>query len=306
MTRACSSAALLLFAVSVLNAQTKQSASAPAGFEDRYITVNGIRVHYLDWGSPDKQPFIILHGISRVAHQFDQLAPRFKNDYHIMAIDMRGHGDSGWSPEGAYLVEDYVKDIEAFVDQLQLRNLVLLGNSTGGRVVQVYAGLHPDRVAKLISEDVGPERTNDIASAFTRQVEREANGWASEEDLLADLKKSNAKTPEEILRSYAHYGAKKREDGRIVWKRDPNLAKGFVPTDLWRFVREIKCPTIYILGSASRIVPPETQEELKKTLPDVQIVVMPGLGHYPDQESTEEFIKILQAFPAAKRGPGHE
>lgn len=306
MNRACSSAALLLFAVSVLNAQAKQSASAPAGFEDRYITVNGIRLHYLDWGSPDKQPFIMLHGISRVAHQFDHLAPRFKNDYHIMAIDMRGHGDSGWSPEGAYLVEDYVKDIEGFVDQLKLRNLVLLGNSTGGRVVQVYAGLHPDRVAKLISEDVGPERTNDIASAFTRQVEREANGWANEEDLLADLKKSNAKTPEEILRSYAHYGAKKREDGRIVWKRDPNLAKGFVPTELWRFVHEIKCPTIYVLGGASRIVPPETQQELKKTLPDVQIVVMPGLGHYPDQESTEEFVKILQAFLAAKRGPGHE
>lgn len=288
MNRAWSAASLFLFAGFLLHGET--------GFEDRYITVNGIRLHYLDWGSPGKQPFIMLHGISRVAHQFDHLAPRFKNNYHVIAIDMRGHGDSGWSPEGAYLVEDYVKDLEVFVDQLKLRNLVLLGNSTGGRVVQVYAGLHPDRVAKLISEDVGPERTNDIASAFTRQVEREANGWVSEEDLVADLKKSNAKTPEEILRSYAHYGSKKREDGRIVWKRDPNLAKGFVPTELWRFVREIKCPAIYILGGASRIVPPETQQELKKALPDVQIVVMPGLGHYPDQEATEDFVKILQSF----------
>jgi pimeloyl-ACP methyl ester carboxylesterase len=236
-----------------------------------------------------------------VAHQFDHLAPRFKNEYHVMAIDMRGHGDSGWSPEGAYLVEDYVKDLEAFADQLNLRNMILLGNSTGGRVVQVYAGLHPDRVARLVSEDVGPERTNDIASAFQSQVAREANGWATEDELLEQLKKSNAKTPVEILRSYAHYGSKQREDGRIVWKRDPNLAKGFVPTELWRFVREIKCPTIYILGGASRIVPPPTQEELKKTLPDVQIVVMPGLGHYPDQESTEEFVKILRAFLEGKR-----
>jgi pimeloyl-ACP methyl ester carboxylesterase len=66
------------------------------------------------------------------------------------------------------LVEDYKKDLEAFIDKLHLKNLVLLGNSTGGRIVQVYAGLHPDRVSRLISEDVGPEHTNDIASAFTR------------------------------------------------------------------------------------------------------------------------------------------
>jgi len=269
-----------------------------AGYQDRYITVNGLRLHYLDWGSDDKPPFIMLHGISRVAHQFDHIAARFKNDYHVMAIDMRGHGDSAWSPNGAYLVADYVKDLEGFAEQLNLRGLLLLGNSTGGRVVQVYAGLHPDRVARLIVEDVGPERPTDIAAAFQRQVQQEASGWASEDELLESLKRSNAKTPENILRSYAHFGARQREDGRIVWKRDPNLARGFIETELWRFVREIKCPTIYILGGASRIVPPETQQKLKETLPSVKMVVMPGLGHYPDQESTEDFLRIAQAFLA--------
>lgn len=267
---------------------------------DRFISVNGLRLHYLDWGSADKPPFIMLHGISRVAHQFDHLAPYFTANYHVMAIDMRGHGDSAWSPTGDYLVEDYVKDLEAFADQLNLRGMTLLGNSTGGRVAQVYAGLHPDRVARLISEDVGPERTNDIASAFTRQVEREANGWASEDELVASLKNGNPRTPEEILRSYAHFASRKREDGRIAWKRDPNLAKGFVPTELWRFVEKIQCPTLYVVGGASRIVPPETQQKLKDTLPDVRVVVMPGLGHYPDQENTADFVRIVQAFLAGK------
>jgi esterase len=278
-------------------AQTSQ----PQGYQDRFIVVNGLRLHYLDWGSEKKPPFIMLHGISRVAHQFDHIAPSFAANYHVIAIDMRGHGDSAWSPEGAYVVEDYVKDLEAFVAKLDLRGLTLLGNSTGGRVVQVYAGLHPDRVARLIVEDVGPERTNDIASAFSRQVQNEVNGWASEDELVAFLKKSNAKTPDAILRSYAHFASKQRDDGRIVWKRDPDLAKGFVPTELWRFVSQIKCPTIYILGGASRIVPPETQQKLKETLPDIQIVVMPGLGHYPDQEATSEFMGIAQAFLAGKR-----
>ena len=285
----CAAAALLLFGAFGLCAQT-------SNYQDKFITLNGLRIHYLDWGSDGKTPFIMLHGISRVAHQFDHIAPDFRNDYHVMAIDMRGHGDSAWSPKGAYLVEDYVKDLEAFVEQLKLRNLVLLGNSTGGRVVQVYAGLHPDRVARLIAEDVGPERPNEIASAFTRQVQQEANGWASENELLASLEKSNPRVPEQILRSYAHFGTKQRDDGRIVWKRDPNLAKGFIATELWRFVRQIQCPTIYILGGASRIVPPETQQQLKETLPNVRIVVMPGLGHYPDQESTKDFLRIVQSF----------
>jgi esterase len=273
-------------------------ALAQTAWTDQFITVNGLRLHYVDWGSGDKPPFIMLHGISRVAHQFDHIAPYFTGNYHVMAIDMRGHGDSDWSPDGAYTVEDYVRDLEAFVVKLNLRGLTLLGNSTGGRVVQVYAGLHPDRVARLIVEDVGPERTNEIASAFSRQVQNEANGWTSEDELVAFLKKGNARTPEAILRTYAHFASKRREDGRIVWKRDPNLARGFVPTELWRFVSEIKCPAIYILGGASRIVPPGTQQKLKETLPDIQIVVMPGLGHYPDQEATSEFIPIVQAFLA--------
>lgn len=281
-------------------AQDRAGVSLQAAFTDQFITVNGLRLHYLDWGNASKPPFIMLHGISRVAHQFDHIAPTFRDRYHVMAIDMRGHGDSAWSLEGAYLVEDYVKDLEAFADQLNLRGLTLLGNSTGGRVVQVYAGLHPDRVTRLIAEDVGPERTNEIASAFTRQVEQEANGWTSEEELIASLERPNNKTPMEILRTYAHYASKRREDGRIVWKRDPNLAKGFVQTELWRFVREIKCPTLYVLGGASRIVPPETQQKLKETIPGVQIIVMPGLGHYPDQEATEEFLKIIQIFLAKK------
>src|SRR5579863_3577891 len=94
-------------------------------YTDRFIVVNGLRLHYPDWGSPNKPPFIMLHGISRVAHQFDHLAPYFTANYHVIAIDMRGHGDSGWSPEGAYVVEDYVKDLEAFVEQLDLRGITL-------------------------------------------------------------------------------------------------------------------------------------------------------------------------------------
>jgi pimeloyl-ACP methyl ester carboxylesterase len=264
---------------------------------DRFVTVDGLRIHYLDWGAPEKPPLIMLHGIGRVAHTFDHIAPHFVSRYHVMAVDMRGHGDSGWDPKGAYLVEDYVKDIEGLAEQLRLRNIVVWGNSTGGRVAQVFAGLHPDLVAAVISEDVGPERPSQLADNVARQLKQEdATGWASEEELLTQLKTSYPRTSEEILRSLSHYGTKKRADGRVIWKRDPAIANGFVPTELWRFVRQIKPPIIYILGGRSTVVPVATQEELKKALPQAEIATVPGTGHYPSEESPAQFLAIIDKF----------
>src|SRR4051812_24581362 len=96
--------------------------AAPA---EREITVNNVKIHYLEWGTPDKPPLILLHGIARVAHSFDHLAPHFSNNYRVIAIDMRGHGDSAWDPQGSYMVEDYTKDIAAIIAELKLKNLVL-------------------------------------------------------------------------------------------------------------------------------------------------------------------------------------
>jgi pimeloyl-ACP methyl ester carboxylesterase len=265
-------------------------------YADHVLTANGLRLHYLEWGDPAKPAMILLHGIARHAHTFDHVAPSFARDHRVIALDMRGHGDSAWSPTGAYLVQDYVQDLEALISQLRLRRLTLLGNSTGGRVAQVFAGLHPDLVERLIVEDVGPERPRNIADAFARRVEQEASGWPSEDALVRQLVAANPRTPEPLLRTYAHFGLKTQADGRLVWKRDPNLVKGFVETELWESVSKITAPVLYVIGGGSRIVPAETQQRLKDTLRNCRIVVMPGLGHYPDEEDTLGFLTIVNEF----------
>jgi len=282
--------AVLWVAAAAVRAQPAQ--------RDLFVTVNGLRLHVVETGdaSAGRPAIILLHGIARHAHTFDHIARDFARTYRVLAVDMRGHGDSAWSPEGAYLVQDYVRDLEALADQLRLRRVTLLGNSTGGRVAQVYAGLHPDRVDKLVVEDVGPERPRNIADAFARRVEQEKNGWPSEDDLVAQLVTQSRRTPEPLLRTYAHFGLKRRDDGRLIWKRDPNLVKGFIETELWDSVRKITAPTLYVIGGGSRIVPPDTQQKLKDTLPRVRIVVMPELGHYPDEEDTAGFMKIVNEF----------
>ena len=277
------------------------TAGAGAAPVDRTIAVNGLKIHYVEWGSAEKPPLVLLHGIARVAHSFDHLAPHFADRFRVIAIDMRGHGDSAWDPQGSYMVEDYTKDIAAIVRELKLKDMVLWGNSTGGRVVQMIAGQMPELVRAVIVEDVGPERPREVSNRRADRMAKEADGWATFDDLYAQAQKENPRTPEAILKPFVQHASKRREDGRIVWKRDPAILNGFVPTELWATVKKIRAPLIYVLGGASNIVPPQTQMDIRQELKQSEIVMMPGLGHYPSDEKPAEFIAIVERFLAALR-----
>jgi pimeloyl-ACP methyl ester carboxylesterase len=265
---------------------------------ERYANLNGLRIHVLEWGAAEGKPIIALHGIARSACNFSHLAPRLSDRYRVIAVDMRGNGDSDWDPQGRYLVEDYASDIERLVDTLKLDRVLVWGNSTGGRVAQIYAGLHPDRVSGVIVEDVGPERPAAISDRRARRMKEEEGGWATREELVSRLRRDYPRTPENLLRDVTEHGTRVREDGRIVWKRDPAILSGFVPTELWGAVERITAPILYILGGASSIVPPETQDRLRRILPHARIVTMPGLGHYPSDEDAGAFLALVERFLA--------
>ena len=110
---------------------------------DRSADVDGMPVHYLEWGTQGRQPLVLLHGIARTAHTFDHLAPHFADRFHVIAVDLRGHGDSGWDPQSAYLVEDYVKDVAGLVRDLGLRDIVFWGTRQAGASHRSSRGPHP-------------------------------------------------------------------------------------------------------------------------------------------------------------------
>jgi pimeloyl-ACP methyl ester carboxylesterase len=263
------------------------------------IVIAAHLVAALDWGGSGP-PLILVHGLDRHAHTFDHIVPHFAKRFRVIAVDMRGHGESAWDPEARYVVEDYVRDMEGLVDQLTLRDIVIWGNSTGGRVAQVYAGLHPDRVTHMISEDVGPERPRQIADNYARRVTEEQAGWASEADVIAQVQKANPRMPAANIETYVRHGTTTRSDGRIIWKRDPNIARGFVVTDLWATVSKIRMPALYIIGGRSTIVPADTQERLRRTLPNVRIVTIPDVGHYPSDEKPADVLALVDSFLAAR------
>ena len=125
---------------------------------------------------------------------------------------------------------------------------------------------------------------------------REQLGWATLDELVARLKIDYPRIPEATLTRFAANTSRQRDDGRLVLKRDPDIEKGFVPTEIWRFVRKIRSPILYILGGESAIVPAETQSELRRILPQVEIVTLPGLGHYPNEEDPAAFLPVVDRF----------
>ena len=123
-----------------------QQKHTPAGSTSRYIEVNGLKLHYLDYGSKGKPPMLCLHGGAVHAHWFDFVAGAFTADYHVRALDHRGHGESARADPPDYSYTAYASDVAAVIEKLDLRDVILVGHSMGGLVSLVYAATQPGRL----------------------------------------------------------------------------------------------------------------------------------------------------------------
>jgi pimeloyl-ACP methyl ester carboxylesterase len=132
-----------------VNAQSDGTDKSPhkAGF----ITVNGVRLHYLNWGGAG-ETLLLLHGMGDTAHRYDDFAPRFTNQFRVLGLTRRGHGESE-IPETGYDTTTLVADIRQFLDALKVQRVVLAGHSFAGDELTRFAVVHPDRVIKLIYFD---------------------------------------------------------------------------------------------------------------------------------------------------------
>lgn len=123
---------------------------------DTTLTLNGLRLHAIEWGSASAWPIVMLHGIRGYGETFAALAQALQPEHRVIALDQRGRGASDWDPLRHYDTNTYVADLAALVDTLGLAQFDLLGHSMGGINAIVYAARHPDRVRRLVIEDAGP------------------------------------------------------------------------------------------------------------------------------------------------------
>jgi pimeloyl-ACP methyl ester carboxylesterase len=144
-----------------------------------FVTVNGVKLHYLDWGGVG-DTMLFLAGIGNTAHVFDDFAPQFTNDFRVLGITRRGHGESG-VPDTGYDTATRVEDIRLFLDALKIRRAVLVGHSASGGELTMFGGVHPDRTLKLVYLDAVFDREGQVELLLKRQAPPETNASTDQE-----------------------------------------------------------------------------------------------------------------------------
>jgi esterase len=253
------------------------------------LDVNGLRVHYLDWGNPGAPPVVCVHGYTSSAQAFNALARRFHDRYHFVAMDVRGHGESAWSPAGAYQYRDQVGDLAAVVDKLGLSRFTLIGTSMGGIIAMAYAGAHPDRLTHLVINDIGPD-VEVGSQRITQMVGSRPDEFGTLDDAMAYRRQMSPIVAGRALddqRELALGVLRQRPDGRWIWKMDPAYIQQRVkigPPErpaLWPALQRVTCPTLVVWGSDSDVLSEAQAGRMVDTLADGELVTVPGVGHAP-------------------------
>lgn len=137
---------------------------------DHHIVVNELRLHYLDWGRHAGPPLVFLHGGRLTAHTWDLVCLALCTDFHCLAVDQRGHGDSEWSPVLEYQPDAHARDIGGLIHALDLQRPVLVGQSLGGLNAMTYATHAASQLAGVVLLDVGPDVQSNGAKRITSFV----------------------------------------------------------------------------------------------------------------------------------------
>ena len=266
---------------------------------DREVVVNGARLRYLDWGNEEKPPMLLLHGRTNSAHTWDFAALAFHDNFHVLALDQRGHGGSDWSPDGDYSLNTHVPDIHAFVQALDLWSIHLIGHSMGGRNSLVYASQYPERVRALVLVDVAP-RTERAEADTARGWRRLPEQTDSFEEFVQAAHELNPRRPLAQLRGSLSHQLRKFPDGKWRWQWDPALrtadTSGWSAEGLWECVGQIRCPTLMIRGGESNLVSDATVQRMAGAIDNMRAVVVPGAGHQVAGDKPALFHQEVREF----------
>ncbi|WP_293881544.1 alpha/beta hydrolase [Sphingomonas sp.] len=272
-----------------------------------------LRLNYLDWGNPEAPTLILVHGGRDHARSWDSIARALRTEWHIIAPDLRGHGDSGWSPDGVYSMPFFICDLAQLVHQQGSAPVTIVAHSLGGIISLRYAGLFPERVRKLVAiEGLGLGQSPDDAStdAFVNRwrkwiderralSSRTPRRYASIDEALERMRSENRHLSEDQARQLTIHGVNRNEDGSYSWKFD-NYLRSSPPLDistaelhaLWN---RIECPTLLAYGNDSWASNPATDGNAAH-FRTATVKTYDNAGHWLHHDRFDSFLADLRAF----------
>jgi len=269
-----------------------------AHYQDRFITINGLRLHYLDWGTAGKPPFVMLHGGSAYAHWWDFVAPALADDFQVIALDQRGHGDSDHVDPPAYGTRHYLADLQQFIVTLGLYQPVLMGHSMGGHNAIIYAAQHAQKLAALILVDTDAAYPEAAVQFLRKLGEKPAKEFASLVEAISRFQLLPREThlSTEKLRSLASFAFAERPDGKWTAKLDRRTLVR-EPIDGRPLLAQITCPTLIVRAQHS----PLAQEKITRlvsNLPNGHWVEVKDTYHHVMLDNPDGLVQAVREFLA--------
>ncbi len=275
-----------------------------------------LRLHYVAWGDRDAPPLLLVHGGRDHCRNWDWVAENLRSDYHIIAPDLRGHGDSQWMIGGGYSQLDYVYDIAQLLHQTKMTPTTIISHSLGGSVSLTYTGLYPENVVKLVAiEGMGPppqmlkshmtqpthERMHEWINGLRKTAGRTPRRYDSLEEAFQRMQEENPHLSAEQARHLTVHGSNQNEDGTYSWKFD-NYVRSFFPVGLSpkqhdELYARITCPTLLVRGTESWASDP-VRDGRAKHFKDVRVANIEKAGHWVHHDQLDEFIAVVRTFLA--------
>jgi len=263
-------------------------------YENRYWWSNdGLRLHYRDYpGREDRPPIVCIPGLTRNARDFEDIAARLAGDWRVIAIDLRGRGESAYAKDPmTYVPMTYVQDIEALLAELGVSSFVAFGTSLGGILTMLLAGAARERLAGAVINDVGPE----IEAAGLLRIRGyvgKSNTWPTWMHAARAVAEANTDAfPKYAIEDWlvmAKRLYRVNSAGRVVLDYDMKIAEPFrVPgneagPDMWRALARLEgVPTLVVRGALSDLLSDTTAMRMVETLDRAELVTVSDVGHAP-------------------------
>lgn len=272
------------------------AASAPDEGRSHRLRIRGAEIHYREWGDKASQPLLLLHPAPLNSHIWVTLAPVLARRYRVIAPDARGFGDSAWS--NSYDPDGFLADLEGVIADLKLTRPILCGNSMGGTLAFMYAGMHPRDVDRLILLDTGPGERPGTAGAGGPPVMPAPNPPGPFESPAAAAALIPSVMGPGFIREMSEHNLRRAADGRWEWKFDfarvmEGAAKSTADPRKWPVWEAVACPTLVLRGERSPAFPARLAEQMVAGRRHVELVVIPGAGHFIPLEAPEALESAL-------------
>jgi pimeloyl-ACP methyl ester carboxylesterase len=288
--------------------------TGPSWIDRWFWSRDGLRLHYREMPGPAERPVLLcLPGLTRNSADFEPLARRLAGHWRVVAVDLRGRGESAWPRDSlTYVALTYLLDLGLLIEAAKIDRFVVLGSSLGGALALQLTTGHRPAMAGVILNDFGPLVEPAGLARLRANVGRGGN-WPTWIHAARDLAQRNAASyPDWQLADWLGFAkrlCRLSAAGRIIFDYDPRIAEPFrlphgdAGADLWRALEALgQLPVLSLRGATSDVLSVATQAAMQARLPQMRMVEVPGVGHAPSLDEPVAIAAIDALLAEISKG----